>query len=234
MEKKQNTRDARLDTLKAMAQRENVVDAIYHFGVDCAELPIRITRSIPLSAYSEMLRNIVESVWDDGDVYNPHMRSLVERLYVYFYYTDLPMTAMDMELLDRVCGDDELFRFVTGMMIDDMYVLDDEVGELIDWEQRRKLHRASNEMADTVTAFVAHLDTLLTKVEEGLSVPNDPKGAMDLRSLIKTMETLASKDEGEIAQGVLAAQQARSAAKGKRRSVKKAPNIEMIQADSTK
>ncbi len=232
MENSQKSQDARLDVIREMTKRENVVDATYYFGVDCSELPIRITRSIPISTYGEMLHNIAESLWDDGDVYNPHMRRFVTRMYIYFYYTDLPMTAMDVELLCRVCQDDELYRFVTGIMIDDMGNLDHEIDELLAWEQQRKLHRSSSEMADTVTALFAHLDTMLENVEKSLATPDDHNGSMNLQSLVKAMELIASKDEGEIAKGVLTAQQERTTTKGKRRNVKKALHIEMVRPES--
>lgn len=225
MDNKKKAADSRLDTLREMTARENVVDTVYYFGADRKELPIRVTRSIPFSEYGAMVQSIASALWD-GDAYLPHM-GFVKRLYVYFNYTDLPLGEMDADLCRTVCMDDELFRFVTGLIFDDMHDLDGDVDELVAWEQRRKLNRSSNELFDTAAAFFAHLDTLLSKAEEGLKVP-DGRSHIDLQALVKAMEAVGSKDEGEIVKAVLREQQEHAAAKPKKRSVKKTPDIELV------
>lgn len=226
MDNKKKAADSRLDTLREMMARENVVDTVYYFGADRKELPIRIIRSLSSRDYSAMVRSIADMLWD-GDVYLPQLRIFAERLYIYFNYTDLPLSELDADMCYALCMDASLFSFVSDVMTDDVCRIDDDVEELVMWNREQILNRSSDELCGAAAAFFAHLDDLLSKVEESLKVP-DGRSRMDLQALVKVMEAVGSKDEGEIAKAVLREQQKRAAAKPKRRSVKKTPEVELV------
>lgn len=215
--------DAAVEVKTTMPQEQQAYKEIRHkIGED--DIVINLRPSLTFEERTIMTENIANFPFVDGD-YISYMRDIGRYSYVFTFYTDLDIASMSVEDIYRLSQDHDLLKKIYESVDDDIGMIFADADQMIEWRKEKLLRRSSDELYESLTAIVLHLETLLSKTERDF----DPsRGGINMQQLVDALTGLKAQDEKTLAHNVLDFQEAQKRAAGrtpKRRTpIVKAPS----------
>ncbi len=163
------------------------------------DVAIHIRTSLTFEERVKLTEYIANFPFMDSD-YIPYMRDMGRYTYVFIFYTDLDIGSMSPDEIYRLSQDKELLKAIYQATDDDIGEIFADADRMIEWRKEKLLHRAADELCDGLSAFVSHIEAMLSKAEKAF----DPtQGGISMQQLVDALNGVKAKDEKALAHNVL-------------------------------